>query len=55
MTTHPNGPVAAAFRDAELTPDSALILPFGWSGHWNITQTVRRTPLRTFDVFSTRP
>jgi uncharacterized cupin superfamily protein len=34
----------------ELTAGSAITLPLGWSGSWHV-----RTPLRTFDVFSTRP
>jgi len=34
----------------ELAPDSVLILPFGWSGHWNITQTVRKVYLHTTPV-----
>jgi uncharacterized cupin superfamily protein len=31
----------------ELAADSILILPFGWSGHWNITQTVRKVYVHT--------
>ena len=34
----------------ELTPDSVLILPFGWSGHWNITQTIRKVYVHTTPV-----
>ena len=34
----------------ELTPDSVLILPFGWSGHWNITKTVRKVYVHTTPV-----
>jgi uncharacterized cupin superfamily protein len=34
----------------EVTAGSAITLPLGWSGSWHV-----RTPLRTFDVFSTRP
>jgi uncharacterized cupin superfamily protein len=34
----------------KLTPDSVLILPFGWSGHWNITQTVRKVYVHTTPV-----
>jgi uncharacterized cupin superfamily protein len=37
----------------ELAGNSILILPFGWSGHWDIRQTVRKvyvhtTPVRPF-------
>jgi uncharacterized cupin superfamily protein len=39
----------------ELTPDSVLILPFGWSGHWNITQTVRKVYVHTTPVPPFRP
>lgn len=34
----------------ELAGDSILILPFGWSGHWNITQTVRKVYVHTTPV-----
>jgi uncharacterized cupin superfamily protein len=39
----------------ELAPDSVLILPFGWSGHWNITQTVRKVYVHTTPVPPFRP
>src|SRR5580692_6024457 len=39
----------------ELTADSVLILPFGWSGHWNITQTVRKVYVHTTPVPPFRP
>jgi len=34
----------------ELAPGSVLILPFGWSGHWNITRTVRKVYVHTTPV-----
>lgn len=34
----------------ELTADSILILPFGWKGHWNITETVRKVYVHTTPV-----
>ena len=34
----------------ELGPDSILILPFGWEGHWNITETVRKVYVHTTPV-----
>lgn len=34
----------------ELTADSVLILPFGWSGHWNITETIRKVYVHTTPV-----
>jgi uncharacterized cupin superfamily protein len=39
----------------ELAGDSILILPFGWSGHWNITQTVRKVYVHTTPVPPFRP
>jgi uncharacterized cupin superfamily protein len=39
----------------ELTADSVLILPFGWSGHWNISQTVRKVYVHTTPVPPFRP
>jgi uncharacterized cupin superfamily protein len=34
----------------ELRADSILILPFGWEGHWNITETVRKVYVHTTPV-----
>lgn len=34
----------------ELGADSILILPFGWEGHWNITETVRKVYVHTTPV-----
>lgn len=34
----------------ELTADSVLILPFGWKGRWNITETVRKVYVHTTPV-----
>jgi uncharacterized cupin superfamily protein len=31
----------------ELAGNSILILPFGWSGHWNITRTMRQVYVHT--------
>jgi len=39
----------------ELAPASVLILPFGWSGHWNITETVRKVYVHTTPVPPFRP
>jgi uncharacterized cupin superfamily protein len=39
----------------ELAADSILILPFGWSGHWNITQTVRKVYVHTTPAPPFRP
>jgi len=39
----------------QLAPDSVLILPFGWSGHWNISQTVRKVYVHTTPVPPFRP
>jgi uncharacterized cupin superfamily protein len=39
----------------ELTADSVLILPFGWSGHWNITETIRKVYVHTTPVRPFRP
>ncbi len=30
-----------------LTPDSVLLLPFGWVGTWNITETIRKVYLHS--------
>jgi len=34
----------------QLTADSILILPFGWKGHWKITETVRKVYVHTTPV-----
>jgi uncharacterized cupin superfamily protein len=39
----------------ELAADSVLILPFGWSGHWNITETIRKVYVHTTPVPPFRP
>jgi uncharacterized cupin superfamily protein len=34
----------------ELTPDSVLVLPFGWAGAWHIRETIRKVYLHTTPV-----
>lgn len=34
----------------ELTPDSVLILPYGWVGTWTITETIRKVYLHSTPV-----
>jgi uncharacterized cupin superfamily protein len=34
----------------ELTADSILLLPYGWVGHWDIRETIRKVYLHTWPV-----
>ncbi|MCW2750546.1 MAG: cupin [Aeromicrobium sp.] len=34
----------------ELTADSILLLPYGWIGHWDIRETIRKVYLHTWPV-----